>query len=226
MDERELGTLFKAAPGEPPPPGFTLEDVTAKSARVTARRRSALIIALGCVVLVLAGFGLTRLDFGSTTSNSASEPAQVATGEQPGDAEGRHPNASTPSPLQGSGGTGEDGPRAEGTPGCDKVDRELATALAGELPATGVTGPAPGRGCTTGSRSAGFQVTDGERHGFVSVTLLGSGITFPPESSMVTVQEKASSGGVLVVSSAPDPGSAPPLQGDLRHIALDLAARF
>jgi hypothetical protein len=223
MDEKQLGALFRAAPGEPPPPTFGLADVTAKSARTTVRRRSALILAVGCAILFVVGFGLTRAGFPTDTTPG---PASVGTGGQPGDASGRLPYASTPSPLQGSGGTGEDGPRAEGTQGCDKVDRELATALAGELPATGVTGPSPGHVCTTGSRSAGFRVTDGDRTGFVSVALVPSGITFPSAASEVTVQEKAASGGTIVVSSAPDTGSSPPLQGELRGIALTLAGRF
>ena len=147
MDENELGTLFQAAPGEPPPPTFGLADVTAASARAKVRGRSVVALAM----LLVVGLGI----FGLTQLKLASFPETTSSSGQPGSADARLPKASTPSPLQGSGGTGEDGPRAEGTPGCEKVDRELATALAGELPATGVTGrPSPGRACTTGARSA------------------------------------------------------------------------
>ncbi|HKS45562.1 MAG TPA: hypothetical protein VJT49_10695 [Amycolatopsis sp.] len=225
MDERELGTLFRAAPGDPPPSTFTLEDVTAASARATARRRSTLIMTLSCVVVVLVGFGLFRWG-PSTGTNTTSGSAQVITGGQPAQAPERLPNASTPSPLQGSDGTGEAGPRAEGTTGCDKVDRELAIALAGELPVTGASGPSPGRVCTTGSRSAGFQVTDGDRKGFLSVTLLPAGVAVPVEPGAMTAQELAASGATLVISSTPDPGGAPPFQTDLQRVAVALAARF
>jgi len=173
-------------------------------------------------MLLVVGLGI----FGLTQLKPASFPETTSSSGQPGSADARLPKASTPSPLQGSGGTGEDGPRAEGTPGCEKVDRELATALAGELPATGVTGPSPGRACTTGARSAGFQVTDGDRSGFVSATLVPSGIVFSLESGALTVQLKAASGGTLIVSSTPDPGSAPPRASDLHRIAVDLAGHF
>lgn len=222
MDERELATRFRAAPGDPPPPTFTLEDVTAASARARAHRRSAMIVAVGCVVLAMLGFGLTRMSFTGTTAG----PAQLATGEQPADTFGPLPKASTPTPLRESGGTGEDGPRAEGATGCDKVDPALATALAGELPATGISGPSPGRVCLSGSRSAGFEVTDGDRTGFLSVTLVPPAVAIPLERGVATAAERAASGATIVVSSAPATGSAAPLEGDLHRIALALAARF
>lgn len=217
MDERELGTLFRDAPGDPPAPTFDLTDVTTASARTTARRRSALMLALGCVLLVLLGLGLTRLGFTGTT---ATPP--VATGGPPAPPSG----ASTPSPLQGSGGIGEAGPRAEGTPGCDKVDRELAIALAGELPATGAAGASPGPACPAGARSAGFRISEGVRKGFVAATLVPPGVALPPANGVVSVPQPTSSGATLVVSSVPDPGSAPPLEDDLRSIALAVSARF
>jgi hypothetical protein len=220
MDERELGTLFKEAPGDPPPPTFDLTDVTAASGRATARRRSALILAAGCVVLVLVGLGLTRLAFTGTTA--APGAPQVATGGPPA----RPSDASTPSPLQGSGGIGEAGPRAESTPGCDKVDRELATALAGELPATGATDASPDPACPAGARSAGFRISDGDRRGFLAATVVPPGVALPPASGAASARQQTSSGATLVVSSVPDPGSAPPLESSLRSIALALSPRF
>jgi hypothetical protein len=223
MDERELSTLFRDAPGEPPPPGFDLTDVTAASARAIARRRSALILAVGCVVLVLVGFGLTRLGFTGTTATSGAP--QVTTGGGPAGPSAHPPGASTPSPLQGSGGIGEAGPRAESTPGCDKVDRELAVALAGELPAIGATGASPNPACPVGARSAGFRINDGDRQGFLSATLVPPGAALPPAAGAMA-REQTSSGAILMVSSVPDAGSAPPLENDLRSIALALARRF
>jgi hypothetical protein len=218
MDEREVGTLFRAAPGDPPLPTFDLADVTAASARSRARRRLALLMAVACVVLALAGFGVSRIQLTGTTSGTS----QVAGRRQPDEASGRLPNAFSPSPLQGSGVSGE----IANSSGCDTVDRELATALAGELPAIGVGGPEPGQVCPAGSRSAAFRVVDGDRSGVVSVALAPPGIAVPLDSSGATARETTSSGGSIAVSSTPDPGSAPPLPADLDHIALALAARF
>ncbi|MFD2417851.1 hypothetical protein [Amycolatopsis pigmentata] len=223
MDERELGTLFREAPGEPPPPTFDLTDVTTASARATARRRSALILAAGCVVLVLVGLGLTRFGFTGTTTSGA---PQVTTGGPPAGRPAPPSDASTPSPLQGSGGTGEAGPRAEGTSGCEKVDRELATALAGELPVTGAVDASPDPACPAGARSAGFRISDGDRRGFLSVTLVPSGAVPPPAAGVASIRKETPSGATLVVSSAPDPGSAPPWENHLESIVRDLAPRF
>lgn len=224
MDERELGTLFRDAPGEPPAPTFDLTDVTTASTRATARRRSALILALGCVVLVLVGFGLARFGFTGTTATSGAP--QVTTGGPPAGRPVPPSGASTPSPLQGSGGTGEASPRAEGTSGCEKVDRELATALAGALPVTGAADASPGPACPAGARSAGFRISDGERRGFLWVTLVPAGAAPPPAAGVASVRKETPRGATLVVSSAPEPGSAPPLETRLTSIVLDLAPRF
>lgn len=222
MDERELSTLFRAAPGDPPAPTFDLADITAASARARARRRHALLAAVTCVVLALVGFGVSRIPFAGPSSGSS----QVASPGQPGDDSGRLPYVSTPSPMQGSDGTGEAGPRAESAFGCEKVDRALATALAGELPDTGVLGPEPSRICPAGSRSAGFRVVDGDRQGVLSVALAppDSPISFDPGGAVA--RQRAASGASVVVFSAPDPGSLPPLQADLDRIARALASRF
>lgn len=222
MDEHELSDLFRVAPGDPPPPTFDLDDVIAASARARARRRTALITATACVVVALAAFGVSRLPF---TDTAVSSTSHLALGQR-GDASGRLPNASTAPSLQGSGGTGEDGPRAESTSGCEKVDRELATALAGELPDTGVSGPEPGQVCPVGSRSAAFRVIDGDRRGVVSVALAPQGTTVTLDLGGATARETTSSGGAIIVSSTPDPGSAPPLPADLDRIARALATRF
>ncbi|NKQ55928.1 hypothetical protein HFP15_23915 [Amycolatopsis sp. K13G38] len=219
MDEKELEGLFRTAPGDPPPPGFTLTDVTNASARATARRRTALLAACACVVVLLGAAGIVGVTYFRGTESQSAQPAGAPV---------RPPGAlSGPSPMQGSGGNGQDGPRAESTSGCDKVDRELATALAGELPATGVTGPAPGRVCTTNARSAGFQVSDGDRHGFVSVTVFPTPFAMKPfsDGTVLSTAETAS-GGSLVVLSSPDAGSAPPLESRLAQISTSLARHF
>ncbi|GLY67375.1 hypothetical protein [Amycolatopsis taiwanensis] len=213
MDERDLSTLFQAAPGDPPPPTFDLSDVTAASARARARRRSALVTAAACVVLALAGFGVSRIPFtGSSTSQVAGQAPAAA--------------PHVPSPLQGSDRNGQAGPRAEGASGCDQVDSELATALAGELRGTGRGDAQPGRVCPTGSRSAAFRVVDGDRHGLVSVVLALPGSAVPLESGDAMAQAPAAGSGSIIVYSTPDLASDPPLLADLDRIARALAARF
>ncbi|WP_236790505.1 hypothetical protein [Amycolatopsis sp. GM8] len=218
MDEKDLETLFRAAPGDPPPPGFGLADVTAASARASARRRSAVLLSAVCAVLVLGGAGIAGLSYFRSTEMSTAQP--VSAPERP-------PNAfPNPTPLQGSGGNGKDGPRAEGTSGCEKVDRELATALAGELPATGGTEPIPGPVCPTATRSAGFHVTDGDRNGVVSVTVFPAGMPVGVPATSASAQQLTASGGTILVLSTPDAGSAPPLQTDLARIAAALGGHF
>jgi hypothetical protein len=221
VDEKELETLFRAAPGEPPPPGFSLGDVTAASARASARRRSTLLLTAACLVAVLSAAGIAGVSYFRSTETSTAQPASGLE---------RLPQTSpVPSPLQGSGGNGEDGPRAEGASGCEKVDRELATALAGELPATGTTDPSPGRFCPTATRSAGFHVTDGDRSGLVSVTVVPAGVTVKVPTltdGTVLTEQPTASGGTVLVLSTPDKGSAAPLEADLPRVAAALAGRL
>jgi hypothetical protein len=221
MDEHELETLLRAAPGEPPPPGFTLADVTSASARATARRRMNVLLAAVCVIAALGAGTIAGLSHFRGTVPPTGQP--VAAPERPSLA------SPAPSALQGSGGTGEDGPRANSTSGCEKVDRELAIALAGELPATGVTGPSPGRVCPTSTRSAGFQVTDGDRSGEVSATLFPAGVAVQipaPSNGAVVAEQQAAGGGTIAVFSTPDGSSRAPLEGTLPAIATALAQRF
>ncbi|RZQ65264.1 hypothetical protein [Amycolatopsis suaedae] len=233
MDDRELETLFRTAPGDAPAPTFTLDDVTARSRRQTARRRSTIIAACGFVVVV--GLGAGVLGLAGSTEQTASAPG-MAQQEQPNGVPARPPEDRVPmemesvppqSPMQGGTGTGDNGPRADSTFGCDKVDRELATALAGELPATGSTEASPGRVCTTGARSAGFPVAGG----FVSATVFPPGTTvqLPPlTNGALPVETFGASGRRILVLSEPAPGSSvPPVaERDAQRIADTLAARF
>jgi hypothetical protein len=240
VDERELRSLFTIAPGEPPPPTFDATDVRAASARATARRRTRLLAGGGVAVVVLFAAGLIgvllarQVDHGPT-AGVAGAPAQhqVSGSGQPGQAPMRPPDSGgtegfpNQQPEQGGAGPGEDGPRTEGTPGCEKADGELATALAGELPVPGSpAGAGPGRLCTPGARSAGFSVDGGS----LSVVVLPQGMANPfpqPAGAAAAAGRKTASGGLLLLVSDPHmPGAAPPLAGDLNRIATDLAARF
>lgn len=165
MDERELGELFRSVPGEPPPPSFDESDVAHASHRITVRRRAIAGAAAAVVLLggggvvagsILGGDGGDRMVVaGSDPSTTGGTEPRIA---QPGDGtsrphEGQPDIQGLPSAEPKQGGT-TDGDR---TRRCDQVDRELATALAGELPVT-ASDASPGRICPKGTTSASFRV--------------------------------------------------------------------
>lgn len=241
MDEQELKSLFSAVPGDAPPPTFSASDVATESKRQTVRLRNRIAVGGSAVILVLAGFGVfgvlsgLHLELGPTgASSNDAAVAQSQAGPGAGQpqpsagrplAEGGPPNFATPPPQQGGSGATKTGPAAEGAFGCEKVDGELATALAGELPAHVTPAMATvGDACSTGTRAAGFPVPGGT----VSAAVYPAGARTPdsvPESG-----QKASavtpSGGTLVLISKPDPGGQAPYATELQQFANDLAPRF
>jgi len=249
MNDRELETMFRSAASEPPEPTFDTSDVVSASRRATARRRSTITMACTCAVVVVAGLGVTGvvLNQGETASDTSAVAGQtsdqtkkgtaLAIPGQPGQESERPPDEATPqdfpaSPKQGGEDTGENGPRA-GTSGCDKVDRELATALAGELPDTVLpdtarAAPTAGRVCPTGSRSAGFPIRAGDRSGDLSVAIVPPGsVTTTGIAGEVTDQRLTASDQVVVVVSVPVQGSTgAPLPEDVARIAAAIAARY
>ncbi|MET8849946.1 hypothetical protein [Amycolatopsis sp. NPDC004625] len=236
MDEQELRSLFSAAPPDAPPPSFTRDDVVRESRRQTVRRRNRITAGLGAVVLVVAGFGVYGVVSGGTpgslTAAKSDSAAQSDASGQPGDnpmrpqVGGESPNFSSQVPQQGGPGEGKTGQLAEGASGCEQVDGELATALAGELPGhVDTTQAVPGGACSTVSRSAGFPVPGGE----VAAAAYPKGIpeVFKSQpAGTVTSRVGTASGGVLVLVSVPQAGGAAPYAGQLDQFAHALAPRF
>lgn len=236
MDENELKALFRDAPGEAPLPTFDTADVVRASKRATARRRNGIAGACSALVLVLAGVGmfgmLGRVDEGSLTAASNSEPEAASQG-QPGAGSarpldsGESSNFSDPPPQQGGSGPEKTGQMtAEGTFGCDQVDRELATALAGELPVpVDIAQATPGDVCTTGARSAGFQVPGGT----VAAAVFPAGSAVPPlPAGAAIVQRTTAKGSLVVVVSLGDGTTGRPAfsASDLDRFVGVLAARY
>ncbi|MGW4482336.1 hypothetical protein ACWEOE_00710 [Amycolatopsis sp. NPDC004368] len=235
MDERrDIESLFSGLPGEPPPPTFTKDDVVRESRRLTLRRRNRIAAGGSAVVLALMGFGAWGLVAGgaggksdsASVMNSAEAPAQPgASAARPlGTGEGNFPALP---PQQGGSGDGRTGPRVEGASGCEKVDWELATALAGELPGHfTATSASQGSICTTGARGAGFPVPGGTIS--VAVFPRGAPVTYPAQSAgAVTERSATGSGGTLVLVSVPGRlGQSAPYAGDLARFAASLAPRF
>ncbi|SEP52232.1 hypothetical protein [Amycolatopsis saalfeldensis] len=233
MDERELETLFSGAPEAAPPPTFTKDDVVRESKRQTQRRRNRITAGAGAFVLVVVGFGTYGLVSGpgdrAAVMNSAVAPAQPgASAARPlGTGNGEAPNFSARPSQQGDSGTVKTGPRVEGASGCEKVDWELATALAGELPGHFTAGQAsPGSVCTTGTRSAGFPLSDGMIS--AAVFARGAPVNVPPQpADAVTVRQTTGSGGTLVLAGVPGTAGSPaPYAADLARFAAALAPRF
>ncbi|HWD02149.1 MAG TPA: hypothetical protein VG674_06815 [Amycolatopsis sp.] len=230
MDERDVESLFSAAPGEVPPPTFDVDDVVRESKRQTLRRRNRIAAGGAAVALVAVGFGTFGIVSGKSDSgavlNSAPAPVQPsASAMRPlGTGEGNDFPAQ-PS-RQGDSGDGRTGPRVEGASGCE-VDWGLATALAGELPGHLTAANAtPGSACTTGSRGAGFPLPNGAIS--AAVFPAGTVVTLPARpAGAVTARAATGSGGTLVLVSVPGTSGRPaPYAGELAGFAAALAPRF
>ncbi|MEU3627136.1 hypothetical protein BS329_05905 [Amycolatopsis coloradensis] len=232
MDENDLKALFRDAPGDTPSPSFDTADVVRASHRATARRRNGIAVACSALVLVLAGVGMFGVLGGTDMGGSAKSDNEAASAGQPGAASarpldsGESSNFSNPPPQQGGGGPEKTGQMtAEGTFGCDQVDRELATALAGELPVpVDVAKSTPGDICTTGARSAGFQVPGGTVS--AAVFPVGSSVPVTPTGA-ASARRTTAKGSLVVVVSLGDGSGRPAFpDSDVDRFAGVLAARY
>ncbi|HEV7908670.1 MAG TPA: hypothetical protein VGP03_11035 [Pseudonocardiaceae bacterium] len=261
MDEHKLADLFRDAVRDAPPASFDEGDVRAASQRATVRRRTALALGTSTAAVVLVagsavGFGV----FGSPDNSSNTTASAPAAGDntprmtpfdvpgpkvesQSGDNpqatdHGGLPPKSVPesSPLQGGDLSGSVSPRADGTPrGCGPVDRELAVALAGELPAAAGHQPVPVDGtCPTGSKAAGYVVRDGQVGGLFWVIVVpksskneaqSAELDTTPGSRVASLV--AQSGSTLYVVSEPAQGSSvPPFGSQVDAVAGKLAGKY
>ncbi|GLZ37604.1 hypothetical protein [Actinokineospora sp. NBRC 105648] len=254
MDEHKISELFNDAVRDVPPPSFGVPEVSAESARLTRKRNGLLAgSALGFAVLagaVVTGVALWSGPSESGSGNDSAALAPMSVSESNGDpapnevptdapriAEQTDPGSPSSTPKQGGSTTGDAGTSAGGTPGgCGSADRELAAALAGELPSAVSRGDvvASPLSCPTGSRSGAFAVADGPRKGLVSIMVTPKGVApmqqppwaDRPASEGVVVQAK--SGATIVLEVEAVPGSAaPPIDaGVLRDIGSKLAPRY
>ncbi|GAB3912269.1 hypothetical protein GCM10029964_119720 [Kibdelosporangium lantanae] len=199
MDEKKLTELFNDAVRDAPPASFGTGEVRRASKRATERRRTAIVGGSVLAVVLLGGGVVTGIALsGETMSSNASAPMVASSGQGDGGGtmydngapppgpsarvESGQPNDRPEGPKQGGSLTGSAGPSAGSTPGgCEKADRELAAALASELPAAANAQvddaqPVP-FGCPPRSRGASFKVVDGPRSGTLSVVLAPPGST-------------------------------------------------
>lgn len=243
MDERELETLFREAPGEAPPATFDAADVAAASRRATARHRMRVATAASFAAVVLAGGALFAtigpLSDGDERAAVSAQMDEGAAKAQPNSADARQESGGLglsrePTPKQGgedSSLDAADPEAAERTSGCESVDRKLADALAGELPVgpSRAPDPVPGIGpCVDGGSNAAYEVVDGEASGLISVAIIPASdepVASTAEGSRTRLAKtRTGSGDIVVVSSKPAPGSPAPLAGELQRIADAIAA--
>ncbi|GGM46995.1 hypothetical protein GCM10012275_17590 [Longimycelium tulufanense] len=254
MDEHRLAELFRDAVRDAPPASFDERDVTAASRRATLRRRTTVAMGSAFGAAVLLGgtvFGVGMLDRepdGSGSVFSAQDGQPPGAEAVPPNNQNLDPRAQVPSrlpggpppdsipedpPKQGGGTSGSAGPGTGGTPqGCETADRELAVALAGELPAAAGRNPDTARGCPAGARGAAFVVRDGDALGVVSV-ILGPRDTqraegsFKRDNGTVGYTTYARSGSSLTVLSEPQEGSnQAPFAGAVQRLAQRIAEQF
>lgn len=135
--------------------------------------------------------------------------------------------------MQGGGGTGGTGPGAgSASLRCGPTDRELAVALANELPSVGGPNNATPAdlNCPSGSRAAAYPVHDGTRSGVVEVVLLpanqAKASPGAPADAAIGLARAKSGAWVLVVSEPRQGSAGPPFVGRVSTIAQNLAPKF
>ncbi len=248
-DDR-IAALFRAAADTAAPaPGFDHDAVVARSRRVTARRRSALLGG-AVALLVVAGVGVAALPRGIDSPTSAAAPAagpaEEAAPERAGDAAGaapfaasESPGAATPPPPTGSPPPTDssvpealrDSPPFTGTPlgpgtapCADRQDPELRAFVEEVLPE--VAG-APELGVTTECRPAGergvaLEVDDGGTTGILTVDYLPPGEVADVPGAL---SARTASGGTVVVRSQ-GRGGVVPFEGRLDTLVAHLVPRL
>jgi hypothetical protein len=256
VDERKLTDLFEAAVRDAPPASFTELDVARQARRVTQHRRSVVAGSSALAVVVLAvgllvgtgGFGQTP---GGTSTSAGAALRQPDTSQRTfgnallphegpmGSAARTRSGSGFPAttPMQGGVGAGSAGSPAGGTPsGCGPTDRELAVALANELPSVGATSIAPDTtvlttlNCPSGARSAAFSVTSGAAVGDVIAVLAPAGDAagaFGTQTGSVSAAAPAGGGRMLTILVQPEAGSpSTPLASRVDDIAVTVAAHL
>ena len=248
MDEKRLAELLKDAVTDTPPPTFTHSDVTRASERQRVRHRNGVLAGSAFGVAALAGAtalgvalwigpgsteATTSADSGAAAGNGNAAPYELPDEDNKAAAPTERGGTDFPSeaPKQGGSPDGNGGPAGPtGTPsGCEQVDRELAAALAGELPVSAnvkLSDALPvWLNCASTTQGAMFDVPGGR----ISVYLVPVGELTADQSGTVGVQRDAlTSDGrtVLVVSVPSESGGSVPYESDLAGFARDIARLY
>ncbi len=255
MDEKKLGELFKDAVRDTPPATFGTGEVRRASVRASARHRQNVVVGCVLAVVLLGGGGITAvaLTGGTSHSNAAvsasggsADTANSGTMKSEAGAGAPRVQEAPPTALNDQTGTSKQGdspPGGAGSPstrtpsgGCETADRELAAALASELPAAPNAKDAMKVpfGCPPRSRGASFKVTDGARSGTVSLVVIPPGVSagFAPLGIEVPGTQDfsatgATSGATVYLVSQPTPELAEaPFTENGSQMVARLAQKF
>lgn len=243
MDEKRLSELLKDAVVETPPPTFTASDVARESDRQRVRHRNGLLAGSAFGVAVLAGataLGVALWTGPGSSSDAAGAESIASSGNgnaAPYELPDEDNNAAAPTergaedfpsetPKQGGYPDGNGGPAGPtGTPsGCEQVDRELAAALAGELPAAANIKIADAEpvavSCPEGATGAAYDVPGGR----ITVLVVPSSVIMATKEPGVLADVPTDGGRRVIVLSEPAAaGDSAPFGTDLQRIATELA---
>jgi hypothetical protein len=248
MDENKLADLLKDAVSETPPSTFTVSDVARESDRQRLRHRNGVLAGSAFGVAILAGATAlgVALWTGPVQTSGAMDAESAASGGNGNAAPYELPDednkASAPTerggaedfppemPKQGGYPDGSGGPAGPaGTPsGCEQVDRELAAALAGELPAAASIGIADAipvsLSCPSGATGAAYDLPGGR----ISVVLIPDDVMLTTQSTTGVQAEAPTDDGrrVLLVSEPVSPGGTAPFGSDIQRIATELGQLY
>jgi hypothetical protein len=252
MDERKLAELLRDAAADTPPPSFDENDVARESARLTRRRNGILKgSAFGVATLAGAtalGVALWTGPYSAEQSNEANSAAadgntNAAPYELPQEDSADAPkaerenvpqNSPSGSRKQGRPSSGDAGSSDPGsTPsGCEKADRELAAALAGELPAAANLRSSDVQSvelvCPPGSLGAMFRVVDNGQAGSFSAVVVAADQASPDWSNLPKGSQQASANladgrTVVVVSEPRMDGEIAPFGDEVQQVANGIA---
>jgi hypothetical protein len=248
MDENKLADLLKDAVAETPPPTFTASDVARESDRQRVRHRNGVLAGSAFGVALLAGATAlgVALWTGPGVTTGAMDAESAASGGNGNAAPYELPNednkAAAPTerggtedfppemPKQGGYPDGSGGPAGPaGTPsGCEQVDRELAAALAGELPAAAkvkVDDAIPvSLSCPEGATGAAYDLPGGR----ISVILMPDDAALTTTSMRGTQADAPTTDGrqVFLVSEPVSASGTAPFGSDIERIATELGQLY
>ncbi len=253
MDERKLADLLHDAVADAPPPSFDQHDVARESERQRVRRRNGVLTGSAFSVVLLAsatalGVALwtgpqsaeqtNDANTAAAGGNADAAPYELPQEDSAGAPQTERENVPHDSPSetrkQGRPPSGDAGPDVSGgTPsGCEKADRELAAALAGELPAAANVKVADAQSvelsCPPGSVGAMYRVVDSGQSGSFSAVVVRPDAAPPNWSNLPIGTQRAEAisadGRTVVVLSEPRlDGEFAPFGGDVQQVANEIA---
>ncbi|GAA5132662.1 hypothetical protein [Pseudonocardia adelaidensis] len=240
-DDERLGALFRAAASDSaaPEPGFDHDSIVRTSRRITARRRTAVVVG-GLALFAVVGVGGAIVLPGRTAGGDAATVAAPMHAPEGPSADSRAQRKAPPpaaaeggpgvlmAPAPGAAAVGGPPPLGPGTTQCaDRQDPALRAVVEEFLPeAIGAPEAAVTEECRPGGeRGVNLEVGDGGTAGLLTVQYLPPGAAPSPPEGAVTAP--TASGGTVVVSTRGDgPGAPAPFADRLHPLVTQLAPRL